>query len=196
MERMEHEATAVHYPYLRGLLAVPLGVLFILSGLGNIAWGPFAHSWVVIVAGVLAVAAYPVTALYYVKTYGRVVPKRNTSTFIGANVLCVVVAVGGPILIDVLNLPINGFAVSWAATVLVAYAVTIGLRTSHSLIWGTVLLLGLIPVWGDPATTDSSNIGLVILGVAAIATGILDHRVLVRMFDSFEPGDEVSHAAA
>ncbi|MFN2505261.1 MAG: hypothetical protein ABR540_13740 [Acidimicrobiales bacterium] len=37
-------------------------------------------------------------------------------------------------------------------------------------------------MWGDARTTDTPNIGLLIVGVALMATGIFDHRLLVRTF--------------
>jgi hypothetical protein len=43
MERKELEAAAAHVTYLRGLLAIPIGMLFIITGLGNLGWGPLGN---------------------------------------------------------------------------------------------------------------------------------------------------------
>jgi hypothetical protein len=45
-----------------------------------------------------------------------------------------------------------------------------------------VLVVSLVPFAGDPRTSDSPNVGLLMIGAAAIATGLLDHRLLVRTF--------------
>ena len=47
-----------------------------------------------------------------------------------------------------------------------------------------MLMASLVPLWGDPRTSDSPNIGLIVIGAAAVLTGILDHRLLVRTFGS------------
>ena len=51
-------------------------------------------------------------------------------------------------------------------------------------IWGALLAVSLVPLWGDPRTTDTLNFGLLMIGVAAILTGIFDHRLFVRAFGS------------
>ena len=77
---------------------------------------------------------------------------------------------------------------------LAAVAVSVGLRAHHVIIWGAVLVAGLLPVWDG---ADPSNIGLVLAGVAIVATGILDHRLLVRTFGSAKGLDlENSNAGA
>ncbi len=91
--------------------------------------------------------------------------------------------VGGAFLLR--DLPVNGIAVSFASPVsfaslmLITYAITVGLSPHHVIIWGALLLAGGLPIWnGD----DPSNTGLVMAGVAAIACGVLDHRLFVRAF--------------
>ena len=46
MERRRLESTAATYAHLRGVLAIPAGLLFILAALGNWQVGPFRHDWV------------------------------------------------------------------------------------------------------------------------------------------------------
>jgi hypothetical protein len=64
------------------------------------------------------------------------------------------------------------------------------------LIWGAVLVLGLLPIWGDPATSDSVNVGLLVVGTAVMTTGVFDHRVLVHMFESRAPSGEMSNVGS
>jgi len=77
MEREQLERTAVHYPYLRGLLALPLGFMLIMSGLGNMEWGPFRQEALFVGSVVLALAGYVLIARYYEKNYGTVTPKKG-----------------------------------------------------------------------------------------------------------------------
>ena len=78
-----------------------------------------------------------------------------------------------------LDLPVNPFAGTFALAMLAFYAATVGLRAHHAIIWGTLLVVGFLPVWEGQ---DPTNIGLVLAGVALLASGILDQRLLVRSF--------------
>ena len=49
------------------------------------------------------------------------------------------------------------------------------------IIWGSLLVAGLLPVWNG---ADPTNIGLLLAGVATIATGIFDHRLFAATFGS------------
>jgi hypothetical protein len=61
------------------------------------------------------------------------------------------------------------------------YSVTVGLKTHHVIIFGALLIAGILPVWDG---ADPSNVGFLMAGVAMIVAGILDHRLLVRTFGS------------
>jgi hypothetical protein len=179
MERKQLEGAAATNHYLRGLLAIPFGLLWIFSGLGNLEWGPFRYVWVVPVAILVAGAAFLLLMRYYNDHYGRVTPKGGPRTTALA-ALSVAVMVGGPILVQALDLPINGFGASWALVALGYYRINVGLRAHHIVIWGALLVASLVPLWGDPRTSDTLNIGMLMIGGAAILTGIFDHRLLVR----------------
>jgi hypothetical protein len=157
-------------------------MLLIASALGNLEWGPFRHLWVVPVVMVLAGVLYLLGVRYYNDNYGRVTLRTSQVRAIGGGIASVAVLIGGPVVVQALDLPVNGFGVSWAVVALGYYAVNVGLRPHHIVIWGGVLLASLVPLWGDPRTSDTPNIGLLMIGVAAMATGILDHRLLVRTF--------------
>jgi hypothetical protein len=181
MERKQLESAAASNHYLRGLLAIPFGFVWIISGLGNLEWGPFRQLWTVPVGFGLCAAAYLLLMRYYNDNYGRVTPNGGPRAFLGG-AACVAMMIGGPILVQVLDLPLNGFALAWSVVALGYYAVNVGLRAHHVVIWGSVLGASLVPLWGDPRTSDTPNVGMLIIGVGAIATGILDHRLLVRSF--------------
>ena len=72
VERKELESAAARVTYLRGLLAIPLGLLLIVTGLGNLAWGPFARDWV-FVASVAVLAERDVsTPVHHASSPGKV----------------------------------------------------------------------------------------------------------------------------
>ena len=74
MQRRELETAAAHYSYLRGLLYLPVGGLFVLAALGNWQVGPFRHAWVFLLVA-LAIAAVAVAInRYYNEVYGRLTP--------------------------------------------------------------------------------------------------------------------------
>jgi hypothetical protein len=183
VKRQELESAAFEYFNLRGLFGVPIGALFVLAALGNWRWGPLRHAWVFL----LCVATIGVASLlihrFYNENYGRVTLSRRQQvrTTIVTGVFAPLMVVGWFLLRSrvgwSLDLPVNPMAASFALTMLLYYAATIRLRAHHILIYGALLVAGLLPVWrGD----DPSNIGLVLAGVAVATAGLLDHRLLVR----------------
>lgn len=185
MGRKDLESAAANYWYLRGLLSIPVGFLFILAGLSNLEWGPLGHIWVFWVSVLVAGAAYLGITRYYNETYGRVTPStRQQVRAAGATVISVVVVAGGVQIDWSLDLPVNATAASFALIMLAYYAVTVGLRAHHVIIWGALLVAGLLPVWGGVGPDSTINVGLLLVGVAMIATGIFDHGALRRSFRS------------
>ena len=187
MERKKLESAAANYSYLRGLFSIPLGSLCIVAALGNWGLGPLRHAWIFIAAVlVLGAACLPINR-YYNENYGRVTPstRQQFRAFV-ATIISVAVMVGGSFLLRSraswsLDLPVNPIAASFGLLMLAYYAIVVGLRTHHVVIWGGLLVAGLLPVWSG---ADPSNIGLVLAGVAAMTNGIFDHRLLVRTFGS------------
>ena len=89
--------------------------------------------------------------------------------------------VGGAQMDWFLHLPVNATAASFALIMLAYYAFIVGLRAHHMIIWGALLLAGLAPLW-DGGRETKINVGLLLMGVATIATGIFDHGALKRSF--------------
>ena len=185
MQRRNLETAAANYSYLRGLLFIPLGALFILGALGNWQVGPLRHAWVFLVAA----AAIGLTAVlltrYYNERYGRLTPStRQQVRDAVAVVVAIAVMLGGSSLLRShagwsLDLPVNAIAVTFAVLMLITYEVGVGLKPHHAIIWGTLLVVGALPVWNG---SDPSNIGLVLAGVAVAASGVFDHRLFVQTF--------------
>jgi hypothetical protein len=185
MDRRHLLSAATDYPYLRGLLAVPAGLLFIVAALGNWEWGPLRHDWAFAVAVVVIGLAVAAVHRYYNEHYGRVTPStRQQIKAAGAVAVGVALMIGGSMVLRSraswsLDLPVNAIAASFGLLMLVHYAAVVGARLHHVVIWGSLLVTGLVPVWNG---ADPSNIGLVLAGVAVMVNGVFDHRLLVRTF--------------
>ena len=187
MQRDELERTTAIYTHLRGALAIPAGLLFVLAALGNWQVGPFRHHWVFI-AGVLATGgAYQLIARAYRRHYGRATPSGEQQLrSAAAVVIAVVVVFGGSLLLRSragfsLDLPVNAIAATFALVMLASYAIGRVLRPHHAAVYGTLLVAGALPVWHGE---DPSNVGLVMCGAAVIAGGLLDHLVFVHLFSA------------
>jgi hypothetical protein len=193
MDRKDLESAAARVTYLRGLLAIPLGSLFILTGLGNLGWGPFGHPWV-FVASLLALGAAGLGInRWYDDTYGRVTPSRRRQVryTVASLILFAAAMVGGPIVDSSFDLPVSVFAAAFALAMLAWFAICVGLRTRHLVIWGALLVAGLLPVWG--ALPDKVSAAWLPIGMATIAAGIFDHRALVRAFGPAK-GQNLEHS--
>jgi hypothetical protein len=187
MQRRNLETAAANYSYLRGLFFLPLGVLVIVSALGNWEVGPLRHTWTFPVAVVVIAAMCLAINRYYNDNYGRLSPStRQQLRAAVAVAIAVAVTVGGSLLMRSrvswsLDLPVNATAVSFALIMLIQYAIGVGLRAHHVIIWGAVLITGALPVWTG---ADPSNIGLLLAGVALMVDGVFDHRLFVQTFGS------------
>jgi hypothetical protein len=184
MNREQLESAAAGYPYLRGLLSVPLGILLILAALGNWEVGPLRNPWVFVAAAAAIGASALAVNRYYGEQFGRVTPsQRQQRRSAAAAAGGVAIMVGTTFLLRSeaawsLDLPVNPIPAAFAALMLVYYAAVVGLRAHHVLIWGAVLVAGLVPLW---AGADPSNVGLVMAGAGAILNGVFDHLALVRI---------------
>ena len=185
MERKQLESAAANYPYLRGFLSIPVGVVFIFAGLTNLEWGPLDQVWVFWGAALVAGAAYLRITRYYNENYGRVtLSTRGQVRAAVATIISAAVVAGGVQLDWSLDLPVIGTVASFALIMLAFYAITVGLKAHHMIIWGSLLVVSLLPVWGGVEPDNKINVGFVVMGVAIMATGIFDHGALKRTFES------------
>jgi 4-hydroxybenzoate polyprenyltransferase len=201
MQRRELETAAANYSYLRGLFYIPVGALLVLSALGNWQVSPFRHTWVFLLTALAIAAVAAAINRYYNERYGRLTPStaQQIRASIGV-VLAVALMLGGATLLRShaswsLDLPVNAIAVCFALVMLVTYAIGVGLKTHHIVIWGTVLVAGALPVWDGP---DPSNIGLLLAAAGVVLTGVFDHRLFVQTFgppraNDYENGDVAAH---
>jgi len=186
MQRTQLEAAVAENSHLRGLFALPMSGLMMLAVLGNEAVGPLRHDWVFIACLVLIGATCLPIARYYNEHYGRVTPspRQRRRAFI-AIVACGPLVFGGSLLLSSraswsLDLPLNPTAISFAVVMFVGYAMSVGVRAHHKIIFGLLLVAGAIPVWAHEGM--SGNAGLALAAVAVASAGIFDHRLLVQTF--------------
>jgi hypothetical protein len=197
MDRRDLEVAAAKVTYLRGLLALPLGAVFVFVGVGNLGWwGPLRHTWVFLTCLAVAGLAWRSINRYYNDHFGRVTPgSRPRVRYVIPWTVFPAALVGGPILDGWLELPVSLFAALFALAMLSWYALCVQLRAHHVAIWGALLLIALLPVWGSVA--DPISVAFLPIGAATMLTGALDHRSLVRGFGSAGELDVVdSHAGA
>ncbi len=165
------------YTYLRGLLAVPIGVLFLLAGATNLEWGPFGSPWLFWIGALSCLAAGVLVDRWYRRHYGRVTPPRETRIQDALWTLFGVAAVIGFAVGDsVLDLPVNGYVLAYALIMFGYIATSIGVQLRHAVVWGAVLLAGFLPVWNG---VDEISVGVLPMGIATVIGGLLDHSVLV-----------------
>jgi hypothetical protein len=178
MRRDELAAAAADVTYLRGLLALPIGVLFVLTGVGNLGWRPLASPWTF---GpcllVLGLAAWRIQ-LYYNDSFGRVRAARHKQVAYGIATLALGIAMLGGSYADFrLDLPISLFAITFGAAMLLSFHLYTGLKQHQVVIWGGLLVLGLVPLWGS--FDDRVSVAWIPIGVATFVAGLLDHRLLI-----------------
>ncbi|HEX2150239.1 MAG TPA: hypothetical protein VHI31_08735 [Actinomycetota bacterium] len=185
MERKQLESVGEEYPHLRGLFLGPLGLILIASGLGNMEWALFREPLIVPGLYLVAALACLLIARFYQQHYGRVqVSRRAQVRGAVALAVCVPLIIAGSTMDYRLDLPIWGFLGSWAILMLASYGFSIGLKLHHKIVWGFALAASLVPIWGGLTPDLRSNLGLVVAGAGVIITGIFDHLLLVRTFDS------------
>jgi hypothetical protein len=190
VDRRQLQSAAAEYPYLRGLCSIPLGFLWVVAALGNWEWGPLRHAWVFVAVVLVIGAAWAAINRYYNDHYGRVTPStRQQLRATAAGLVGVALMIGLTTLLRSgaswsLDLPVNPIPAAFALLMLVYYAAVVGLRAHQALIWGALLVAGLLPIWDG---ADPGNVGLVLAGAAVIANGVFDHLVLVSSFRPSAP---------
>ena len=186
MERRQLEAAAANYPYLQGLWAIPLGFGTIVAGISNLQNRPSEPVVLGIIIGGLAIAGVALVLIgrYYRDHFGTVTPTRDryirqalaivawiAVLFIGAN-QALFWSPDGPQCI---------YASAFALATLAYYAILVGLRPHHVMIWGAVFVAGLLPIWGGLGA-DRDPLAMIPLGLLLMLSGVLDQRLLARSF--------------
>ena len=184
MERRHLESAAADFPYLQGLWMIPLGIGIIVAGVSNLQSRPTGFGAMALILGGLAIAGAATLMIgrYYRDHYGTVTPTRERTIrqavaivawiailFIGAN-QALFWSPDGPQCI---------YASAFALATLAYYAILVGLRPHHLVIWGAVFVAGLLPIWGALGV-DRDPLAMIPLGLATMVSGLLDQRLLAR----------------
>jgi hypothetical protein len=191
MDRRQLESAGANYPYMhfQGLYGIPFGLLWFVIALSNLE-EQRVELWILGGCALLCLAALAGVSLYYQHHFGRVTPIRSRQVrylvAAGAGFALYVAAdqLGRTVLGRPPHEPVSTTAAAWALGMLVFYAATVGLRPHHIVIWGSLLVSGLLPVWG--LGVDRDAMAFFPIGVATIASGFFDHRLLLRTFRSYE----------
>ena len=177
MDRNSLLAAGPTYTYLRGLLAVPIGIAFLLAGATYLELGPFGSLWVFWGGALACLAAGIAVDRYYRRHYGRVTPPRESRVKDAVwTVFGVVALIGFAVLDSIFELPVNGYVLAYALMMFGYIATSIGVKLRHAVVWGALLLAGLLPVWNG---VDEISVGLLPMGIATVIGGLLDHSVFV-----------------
>lgn len=188
MDRHALQSAARNYPHLQGLWAVPMGLMLALAGLANLQDGP-SGAWLAAIAGVVVLLSGAGSLLitrHYRDNYGRVTPTRARQARHGAAVVAwavVLFVAANRYLLWSPDGPLCVFAAAFALATLAYYAILVGLRAHHVVIWGAVLAGGLLPIWGGLGA-DRDALAMFPLAAALIVSGLLDQRLLARSFGS------------
>lgn len=175
--------------HLEGLFGIPFGLIWLLIGLSNLETHPVS-GWVLGGGVLLCLGALVGVSIYYQRRFGRVTPVRSKQVrYTVAGVVGFAVYVAADQLGRVIwgrppQEPISTIAAAWALGMLVFYATTVGLKVHHIVIWGSLLVGGLLPIWG--LGVDRDAIASFPIGAALIASGLFDHRRLLRTFRSYD----------
>lgn len=165
------------YTYLRGLLAVPIGAFFLLAGATSLEWGPFSSPWLLGGGTLACLAAGVMVDRWYRQNYGRVTPPRENRVKDAVwTVFGVAALIGLTVLDKTFELPVNGYVLAYALTMFGYIATSIGVKLRHAVVWGVLLVGGLLPIWNG---VDEISVGLLPMGIATVIGGLLDHSVLV-----------------
>jgi hypothetical protein len=195
MDRRQLESAGANYPFysgIQGLYGIPMGIMWCFVALSNLSSKPLSP-WA-LGGGVLLVAlAIWAVTVYYQHHFGIVTPTRSrkvrslVAAGAGFGLYIVADQLARAVLGRPPQQPVSTTAATFALGMMVFYAINSGLKAHHIVIWGSLLVAGLLPIWGLDASRDA--VAFFPIGAASVASGLLDHRLLVRTFKSYQALD-------
>lgn len=82
---------------------------------------------------------------WYRQNYGRVKPPRETQVKDAVwTVFGVAALIGLTVLDSIFDLPVNGYVLAYALVIFGYIATSIGVKLRHAVVWGTLLVAGLL----------------------------------------------------
>jgi predicted esterase len=178
------------YPYLQGLLFVPIGLWLMLSSSVR-AWWPWRTELLLIPAALVAAWAYLRIKRYYDESFGRVGPPRSAQIRDLAWTLVALALLAIALQVDTNNrVPVSLFGFSFGAVMLVYWRFALGLRPHHVAVVAALWVVSAVPLWSDLQPNDMFSIIGFSQGAALVITGLFDHADLVRSLSSLRgPGN-------
>jgi drug/metabolite transporter (DMT)-like permease len=186
VNRSALDTTIASYPYLQGLWAIPLGIGMVVAGISNLQQVPTGIVLLGIVAGglVLGLVVSLLISRHYKQHYGEITPTRSRQARNAIAMVAWVVVLfvaGSKHLFWSPDSPICVYAVAFALATLTYYAILVGLRIHHVVVWGAVVVAGLMPIWANLGP-DRDPVAMMLLGVVLMLSGVLDQRLLAHSF--------------
>ena len=186
-----------YYDHLQGLRQVPFGILFLLVAIWKAGWWPWFDKWQPL-SGLLfiglAMSAFWWVGGYYERTFGKV--SQATDSRRSRNILSFILFVG-LYLVGLAEYewrwPVSGTGLL-TAIVLVAYFFQTGsFRRQYLVLAALMAVVSLLPLfnlmpaeqvylWGERGV-----VGVAILGVLLLVSGLVDHWLLIRAFQRARP---------
>jgi len=184
LDRTRLQSVTARYPYLQGLLLVPIGLWIMLSS-SLPSWWPWRNELLLWPAFVLAAWAYLRINRSYQNSFGRVVISRSQRLRDGAWAVAALLVLAGALFLDTrYEFPVSTFGATFAALMLVYWKYAVGLRPRHLPLASGLFLSSLAPLWtGVGADSAIVIIGLA-QGAALVVAGLLDHADLVSSMAS------------
>ncbi len=173
-----------HFYILQGLRIVPLGCALILWFILESLWpGDVLVRWITAALLISAIPAYILAGLYYSRTFGRVRQKGGNvafeaATFFGGYLICA--------FLDGKQDLISFQILFWAFVFMWGYYASSRRRKYFAPVAMFLAVCALLPLTGivrrDLFFTRSpgTSLGTLVVGIAFVLTGILDHRLLAR----------------
>jgi hypothetical protein len=208
-DSVKRSQVARRYPYLQGLLMVPVGLWFAVVAVTTSRWWPWSGGGdgllVVVPAGVVAVLACYAITRYYESHFGRVeVPQPQRRRQLLLTVAAMATIVSATLLGEAFRAPVNLYGIAVAVSLVGLWGYAGVLRTHHLLLAGGLAVLSLLPLGGAGLSSGSSSttsMTVVLLGmaVATVCAGLIDHSYLARWLGPARPaegpgGSEISRA--
>lgn len=196
------QQTAARHEYLQGLRLVPFGLYCIFYALMYTIWwpqdGPLStQPGPVGVAVVIACLSTYAIGAYYQRRTSTSLQLPRTLPWIAGYAACLLALVAGMAVDGIWYPPVSVFGLTLAALV-VAYWWVLGKFQRYCLVLAGILavvalaapFLVEVTEMFAVSTTPAINLMIGAAGVACIAGGILDHRILVRTLTPAMPDDD------
>lgn len=196
MDRRALEALVYRHLYLRGLHVVPWGigvalVLGLVPMLRAMGAGRLTGAWFPVLLAIGIAESW--ISRYYARTQGTASVSRSAPWRHGVAAPALVALTLAGLWCetrlhgDVPGVPAwfrhtSALAVGGALGMLAWHRLHVGRQQHDDVLWGGLVALGLLPVWGWGAFPNPTSLALhqawLMLGGALVLGGVLDHRVL------------------